>query len=103
MSMNKYPVIYGISAFLYVVVVVTVMNLGSALMSEPNNFAASIAIISLLTLSVAIMGYLFFFQPFSLYFSEKKKESVGFFLQTVFTFGFLTLVMLILMFAGVFS
>lgn len=101
--MNKYPVIHGLAAFLYVVFIVSIMNFGSAVTSEPNDFAAAIAIISLLTLSVAVMGYLFFFQPFSLYFSNKKKESVEFFLQTVITFGVFTVSMLILMFAGVFS
>lgn len=90
-------------AFLYVIVVVIVMNLGTVLMSDQQSFMAPVAVISLFTLSAAVMGYLFCYQPASLYLDDKKKEAVSFFLNTVLTFGVLTVVVVVLTFAGVFS
>jgi hypothetical protein len=99
----KQPVITGVVAFLYIIGVVSVMNLGSEAMSQPNDFVASIAIISLFTLSAAVMGYLFVFQPVHLYLADKKEEAISYFLHSVLTFGALTAVILVLMFFGVLS
>ena len=101
--MNKHPVVNGMAAFLYVIVVVFIMNLGTELMSGQQSYMAPVAVISLFTLSAAIMGYLFGYQPASLYLDDKKKEAVSFFLNTVLTFGVMTALVLVLTFAGVFS
>jgi hypothetical protein len=40
------------------------------------------------------MAYLFFYQPFILYFDNKKKEALDLFLKTILIFGVITLIFL---------
>lgn len=101
--MNKHPIINGMVAFLYVIFVVAIMSLASEVMPEQDSYMAPVVVLSLFTLSAAVMAYLFGLQPISLYLDSKKKEAVNFFLHTVLTFGVLTVVIVILMFLGVFS
>jgi hypothetical protein len=62
---------------------------------------APIVIISLFTLSAAMMGYLFLFQPLQLYLDGKKKLAVNLFIQTLATFAGLTALFLVLYFTGI--
>jgi hypothetical protein len=103
--MTKNPIINGLGASAYIVLVASVMNFGSKIMphNSSSTFLAPIAMISLFTLSAAVMGYIFLYQPAQLYFDGKKKQAVKLFLQTVAVFGFLTVVALTLLFTGVFS
>jgi len=102
--MTKNPIINGLSASAYIVMVAFVMNFGMKLIPpHTNSVMAPIAIISLFTLSAAVMGYIFGYVPFQLYFDGKKKQAVQLFLQTVVAFGCLTIFMFILLFTGVFS
>ncbi len=101
--MSKNPIINGLAASAYIVLVASVMNLGTKLVRHPNTFIAPIALISLFTLSAAVMGYLFCYQPVQLYFDGKKKQAVQLFLQTVLIFGCITALALALLFSGVFS
>jgi hypothetical protein len=99
--MSKNPILNAFAALAYIVLVALMMTYGSKLMPHTNAVLVPIAVISLFTLSAAIMGYIFCYQPLQLYFDGKKKEAVKLFLQTVAVFGCLTVLMLILMFAGV--
>ena len=72
----------------------------TSLAGKPDTTLAPMAMISLFTLSAAIMGYIFGYTPFQLYFDGKRKEAVKLFLQTVATFGSITLFILILLFSG---
>lgn len=101
--MSKNPIINGLGASIYIILVATVMNFGTKMVPHPNPFMAPIAVISLFTLSAAVMGYIFGYQPAQLYFDGKKKPAVKLFLQTVFVFGCLTALALILLFTGAFS
>lgn len=101
--MSKNPVLNGFGAIIYIILVASVMNLGTKIIPRPNQFMAPIAIISLFTLSAAIMGYIFGYEPAQLYFDNKKKEAVRLFLQTVMVFAIITALMLVLLFTGVFS
>jgi hypothetical protein len=101
--MSKNPIINGLIASAYIVLVASVMNFGTKLIPRPNSFIAPIAVISLFTLSAAVMGYIFCYQPAQLYFDGKKKQAVQLFLQTVITFGCLTALSLMLLFTGIFS
>lgn len=47
----------------------------------------AVVAISLLVFSVALMGYLFFYQPVALMLDNKKKEAGAFFLKMLGTFG----------------
>ena len=57
-----------------------------------------IALISLFTLSAAVMGYIFLSQPLMLYLDGKKKEAVNLFLKTLGTFALFTVLFLTFLF-----
>jgi len=92
--MIKNPVINALLAMSYIVALV------SAVFNSPNDaehvgsIIMPIAILSLLVLSVAVMAYLFFYQPILLFIENKKTEAVHFFLKTVGSFAILTLLVL---------
>ena len=68
-----------------------------------NSVFAPVAILSLFTLSAAVMGYIFFFQPVQLYLDGKKKPAIDLFLQTLGVFAIITIAILILFFSGVYK
>lgn len=101
--MTKNPLLNALSATLYIVFVTTVLTLGEKLVGPKDTFLAPIAMISLFTLSAAVMGFVFLYQPGVLYFDGKKKEGVSLFLKTLGTFGILTIISLALLFSGIFK
>lgn len=99
--MSKNPIINAVSASAYIILVASIINLvSSAQKNKPDTFFAPVAFLSLLTLSAAIMAYLFFYQPLQLFIDGKKKEAVRLFMQTVGIFGSITLTIWILIFSG---
>lgn len=100
--MTKNPVINALCASAYIVLGVMVMTfVTQPLRNKPDTFFAPIVMLSLLTLSVAIMAFLFFYQPVMLFIEGKKKDAVDLFIKTVGIFAVLTVVFLILLFLGV--
>ena len=100
--MTKNPIINAIGASTYIFLVASVIRLISQTQgNKPDTFFAPIAFLSLLTLSAAIMAYIFFYQPLQLIIEGKKKEAVRLFVQTVGVFGVITAVVWILVFLGV--
>jgi heme O synthase-like polyprenyltransferase len=95
--MTKNPIINALMATLYIVVVASVMFYGPKLIepSPKETVIIPIMVISLFTLSAAVMGYLFFYQPFQIYFEGDKKRAVKLFLQTVLAFAIITALILI--------
>lgn len=98
--MTKSPFYNAAAASLYIIVIGLVMDFGTRTMSKGPSLLAPIAVISLFTLSAAVMGYLFCYTPIMLYFDGKKKIAVNLFLQTVLVFGGITFVALVLLFSG---
>lgn len=99
--MFKSPIINGLSASAYIILVVTVMTfVTQPLKNKPDTFFAPITFLSVLTLSVAVMAFLFFYQPLLLFIEGKKKEAVNLFVKTVGIFAAITAVILILLFSG---
>jgi predicted membrane channel-forming protein YqfA (hemolysin III family) len=99
--MSKNPIINALSAAAYIILVVSVMTfVTQPLKNKPDTFFAPITFLSVLTLSVAVMAFLFFYQPLQLFIEEKKKEAVKLFVQTVGAFGVITAVVLLLLFSG---
>jgi len=89
--MTKNPASNAFAASLYIVTIALVMTWGTRIMApKQDTFLAPIAVISLFTLSAAVMGYLFCYTPLTLYFDGKKKAAVNLFLQTVLVFGIFT-------------
>lgn len=82
--MSKNPMVNAISALLYIFLVVVTMNwVTSPLKDKPDTFFAPVVFISVLTLSVAVMAFLFFYQPLQLFIEKKQKEAVNLFVKTV--------------------
>ncbi|MPM51628.1 hypothetical protein SDC9_98378 [bioreactor metagenome] len=99
--MTKNPFINALSASAYIILVVTTMNFATKpLQNKPDTFAAPIVFLSILTLSVAVMAFLFFYQPLLLFIDGKKKLAINLFIKTVAIFAIITTVVLILLFSG---
>ncbi|MCL4374877.1 hypothetical protein M1523_03365 [Patescibacteria group bacterium] len=101
--MSRNPILNGLSASAYIVVLVLVMNFGTKLAPRSSQLVAPVAVVSLFTLSAAVMGYIFCYQPIQLYFDGKKKAAAQLFLRTVAVFAGFTVVSLILLFTRAFS
>lgn len=100
--MTKNPLVNASGAAAYIVLIVTVMNFVSQTQkNKPGTLFAPITILSVLTLSVAVMAVLFFYQPLLLFIEGKKKEAVNLFAKTVGIFGAFTAVILTLLFSGI--
>ena len=87
-------------AVIYIAIVATIMFYGpklAGIVDKPDTVLAPIAMISLLTLSVALMGYLFFWTPFELYQSGDKLGAVKTLLRTIGTFAVMTIILIALM------
>ncbi|OGK41493.1 hypothetical protein A2954_00635 [Candidatus Roizmanbacteria bacterium RIFCSPLOWO2_01_FULL_37_12] len=99
--MSKNPIINAFSASTYIILVVTITTFVSQTQkNKPDTIFAPITFLSLLTLSVAVMAYLFFYQPLQIFIEGKKKTAVNLFVQTVGVFGTITAVFLFLLFSG---
>ncbi|PIS22823.1 hypothetical protein COT49_03480 [candidate division WWE3 bacterium CG08_land_8_20_14_0_20_40_13] len=99
--MSKNPIINALSASAYIILVVTVMTFVThPLKNKPDSLFAPITFLSVLTLSVVVMAFLFFYQPILLFIEGKKKEAVNLFVKTVGIFATITAVTLILLFSG---
>jgi len=99
--MSKNPIINALSASAYIILVVSVMNfVNQPLRNKPDTFGAPIIVLSVLTFSVAVMAFLFVYQPLLLFIEGKKKEAVNLFIKTVGVFGVITAVALSLLYSG---
>ncbi|MFA6081206.1 MAG: hypothetical protein WC741_02250 [Patescibacteria group bacterium] len=99
--MSKNPLINALSASAYIILVVSIMTfVTQPLKNKPDTFFAPITVLFVLTLSVTVMAFLFFYQPLQLFIEGKKKEAVNLFVKTVGIFAALTVVVLILLFFG---
>jgi len=100
--MTKKPLINALGASVYIILVVTVMDfVTQPLKNKPDTFFAPITVLFVLTLSVTVMAYLFFYQPLQFFINGKKKEAVDLFVKTVGIFAVFTVVVLILLFFGI--
>lgn len=101
--MTKNPFINAISASAYIVLVVGIINfISENLGDKPDTLLAPILALSLLTLSVTVMAYLFFYQPVLLFIAGKKKAALELFTRTVGVFAIITALVLGLIFLPVF-
>lgn len=99
--MTKSPLLNASAAMGYIILVVTVMTFVTRpLRDKPDTFFAPITALTVLTLSVAVMAYLFFYQPVMLFIEGKKKQAVDLFVKTVGIFAVFTVIVLILLSTG---
>ncbi|HEU5114412.1 MAG TPA: hypothetical protein VFT82_01445 [Candidatus Paceibacterota bacterium] len=88
--MNKKPFYNAILASGYIALLIDFMNWTSKFQAGESNLLIPILMLSLLVLSVAIMGYLFFYEPVTLLIDGKRTEAVSSFLKTTVTFAAIT-------------
>ena len=97
--MSKNPYLNALLASAYIAVVASFMYFGSQNAGQvEDSVLAPIAMISLLVLSVAMMAYLFFYQPAQLFMAGRAGEAGTFFLKTVGVFALVTFIFLALLF-----
>jgi hypothetical protein len=100
--MTKNPFINALAATAYITLVATFMFYGSKLFPPKDTILTPIAVLSLFTLSAAMMGYLFFYEPIMLFLDGHKKGAVNLFLQTVAVFAGITVLIFVLLLLGLF-
>ena len=102
--MSKNPLLNALGASGYIILVVSVMTLLSQTQkNKPDTFLAPVLFLSLFTLSVAVMAFVFFYQPLQLFLEGKRKRAVNLFLQTVVVFSCITTLVFALLFSGAFK
>lgn len=91
--MTKNPLYNALAASAYIVLLVFLMNFESKIQISENiaSFIMPIIMLSLFTLSAAMMGYIFCYQPLRLFLEGEKEKAVKLFLKTVGIFGIITL------------
>lgn len=100
--MSKNPLLNAFAASAYIVLVVLIMNfVTQPLRNKPDTMFAPLVVLFMLTLSVAVMAYLFFYQPLQLFIEGKKKAALDLFAKTVGIFAIFTLAALVLLFLGI--
>lgn len=100
-GVTRNPAVNALAALVYISLVASVMFYGFEHDGPGKSLIIPIAVLSLFTLSAAVMGFIFGSQPLQLYLDGKKKEGVKLFLQTVVLFAGITSVILILFFSGI--
>lgn len=84
------PLINALAAGIYILLVVGIIySLQSP--NTPDTILAPIFLLSLFTLSAAVMAFLFFYQPLKLYFDNHRKEALVHFMKTVGYFAIVVL------------
>lgn len=101
--MTKNPFINAVCATLYISIVAVFMFYGSKIFGPKDTILTPIAVLSLFTLSTAVMAYLFLYQSLMIFLDGNKKGAVNFFLQTVAVFAGITVLVFVLLFLGVFK
>lgn len=103
--MTKNPFLNACAASIYIAAVAFFIYYGprlAGLAGKQDTVLAPIAMISLFTLSAAMMGYLFLFQPLQMFLSGEKKAAANLFLQTLGIFAGITILILAVLFLDVF-
>jgi hypothetical protein len=85
-------------AALYIAVIVFLITyVAPAALGDEKTPLIPMTMLSVLVLSVALMGMLFFYEPARLFLENQKKEALSFFLKTIGTFASFILILVILL------
>lgn len=85
----KKPFLHALSAGLYIVLIVNIINYFGRSNIPEDTILAPIAMLSLLVLSVTFMAFIFFYEPVRIYSKDNKKEALDFFVKTLASFAIL--------------
>lgn len=102
--MSTNPLVNSTLALGYIVTIGALMNFLTQTQShKPDTFLAPIAVLSLFTLSAALMAYLFLYQPVMLYIDGKKKQAASLFTKTILSFAVMTALIVVLLVSNAFG
>lgn len=88
--MTKNPILNALLAALYIGLVASLMYFGTEHAEPIETVLIPIAILSLFSLSAAVMACLFFYQPVRMYMEGQKTEAVKLVFQTIGSFAVIT-------------
>jgi len=95
----KKPFIHALTAALYIVAIVLVIQVATAVLHDTKDtILIPMTMLGLFVLSAAVMGYLFLLEPFQLYMAGHKQEAIAFFGKVVGFFACFVAVFVVLMF-----
>jgi len=94
----KKPFLYALVAAVYIVTLVLLINTATSILPSKDNIVMPMAMLSLFVLSVAVMGFLFFYEPLSLFIENKRREAVLFFAKVIGIFACFLLIFVVLVF-----
>lgn len=101
--MKLSPLISAGLAALYICAVVLGIQIITGLVVVAGIILIPILILSLLVLSVAVMAFLFFFQPIRMLLDGRPDDAMRFFFKTILTFAGIVLVLVLLLVATLFA
>ncbi len=90
------PFLNALGAVVYILMVVGIISALQSPNTPDTEILAPVFLLSLFVLSAAVMAFLFFYQPFKLYFDNHRKEALVYFMKTV---GYFATVVLLSFFA----
>lgn len=95
--MTKNPFYNALFAITYIVMLVTGVNLASEVFEETaeETVFLPMGVLATLVLSVALMAYLFFYQPALMLLDGEREKAVKLFLQTVAIFAAATVLVIL--------
>ena len=96
----KKPFVYALAAAVYIVLIVSIINILTVFKPEGGEEALipMMMMLSLFVLSAAVMGFIFLSEPFRLYMEDRKQEGVAFFIRIVGFFACFVVLFLVLLF-----
>lgn len=98
-KMDKNGFLNALGALVYIALVGTLMQNGSKIFGETDNFITPIAVLLLFTLSAIVVGGLILGKPIMLYLDTKKKEAISLLISTaLWLAGFTTITLLVALF-----
>ncbi len=96
MHMTKNPFYNALFAIAYIMILVSAVFFApSFLIGEKENIFMPMGMLALLVLSVALMAYLFFYQPIIMLINGEREKAAKLFLHTVGIFAGATAIVLI--------
>ena len=101
--MIKNPYLNAFMALGYIALIILIISKTSGVVAHtPDTLLAPVTMLSLLVLSTAIMGILFFYEPLCLFLENQKPQALSFLLKTVGTFAcFVVILAALLLYASV--
>jgi len=93
----KKPFLLALVAAVYIVFIVLTINTFSSFMPE-DNLIIPMTMLSLLVLSVAVMAFLFFYEPVQLLIENRKQEALALFAKTLGFFACFVVISVFILF-----